>query len=150
MWDWLRRHSGALQGLGALVTALAALAALVIIPLQIRAAEQIQMRQTTRDMYRGFVLLGIERPNLASAEFCDQKTTTDITAYVSYMEFMLYTGEQMMATSPAEWEGTLAELLAMHQDYFCASDDWFGYSTAVQGLISDLRQTCPAQPACQM
>ncbi len=148
MWNWLDKNTNALQGLGAMVTALAALAALIIIPLQINAAEQIQQRQTAREMYRGFVQITLERPALASADYCALKTGDEVTAYGAYMEYMLYTGEQLMLAAAADWSGTLLDLFGGHRSYFCAQDDWAGYDPAIQALIAQVRLDCPAAPGC--
>lgn len=148
MWHWFKSHSEALQALGALVTALAALAALVVIPLQIRAAEAIQQRQAAREMYRNLVALTIERPALVNSEYCDLRQPDQITAFSAYVEFLLYTAEQLMATDPTSWRSPLLGMMEEHITFFCADDDWQTYERAVQDLIEHLRQSCPPVPVC--
>lgn len=148
MWTWLDKNTNALQGLGAVITALAALAALIIIPLQINAAEKIQRRQAARDLYRGLIAMTIERPALATADYCTIAGADAVTAYTSFVELMLYTGEQVMAVHPEDWRDPLMAMLADHRNYFCASDDWAGHDAAIQQIIYDLRASCPAPALC--
>lgn len=148
MWKWLRTNSEVFHALGAGATALAALAALIIIPLQIAAAEQIQLRQTARDMYRGFIAISIERPALANAEFCALKSADEQTAYEAYIEYMLYTTEQLMATNPQDWRGPMLGLMEDHRDFFCSITDWNGHDDAILEMIAEVRAACPAVPAC--
>jgi hypothetical protein len=148
MWKWLRHNVEPLQGMGAIVTALAAMTALVVIPLQIRAADNIQMRQTARDMYRGFLQLTLERPALANSDFCTATLPDEAIAYSAYMEYMLYTGEQLMITAPEDWASTLQGLMEGHANYFCAQTDWSGYHLAIQELILTVKADCPSPPEC--
>jgi hypothetical protein len=147
-WKWLGDHTNALQGLGAVVTAAAALAALVIIPLQISAAEQIQLRQTARDMYRGFVQLTLERPALANADYCALKTPEEVTAYESYIEFLLYTAEHNLRVAEGDWRGPLLATMRDHLPFFCAFEEWDFHSPEVVSLIAEIQTLCPATPAC--
>ncbi len=148
MWQWLKAHSDAVQALGALITALAAITAVIVIPLQIRAAEAIQQRQAAREMYRNLIALTIERPALANSAYCDLRQPDEITAFSAYIEFILYTAEQLLATNPEEWRGPLHAMLGEHRDFFCAGSDWHSYDLAVQQIIADLRQFCPPVPVC--
>ncbi|MDZ7906265.1 MAG: hypothetical protein U5N55_11210 [Cypionkella sp.] len=148
LWKWLDDHSHALQGLGAGVTAAAALVALVIIPWQIRAAEQIQLRQAARDMYRGFVQLTLERPAIANADYCALKTADDVTAYESYMEFFLYTAEHNMLVAPDDWRAPLMATMTRHKSFFCAFTEWDWHEDVVQEMIFELRKGCSLPAPC--
>jgi hypothetical protein len=148
MWAWLVKNSEVLEGTGALVTALAALAALIIIPLQIGAAEKIQQRQAARDLYRGLVTISIERPALVNSNYCSLSKPDDVTAYAAYIEYILYTAEQLMASDGASWRAPLLGLMDDHSEYFCAQTELAGYDASVSAMISELRSVCPEVPNC--
>ncbi len=148
MWSWMDENSDALQGLGAVVTSLAALAAIIIIPLQIEASENIQQRQAARDMYRGFVQLTLERPKLANSDYCELTDPDEATAYASYMEYMMYTAEQLIKASAEDWTSTMQELFALHSQYFCAQEGWDGYNAEINALIDTVRENCDLPPDC--
>ena len=67
MVDWLKRNSAALEAIGAIATAFAALVALMIVPYQIHQADRIQRDQTAREIYREFLNLSVQKPELAQA-----------------------------------------------------------------------------------
>jgi len=68
MWNWLRRNTEPLAALGGIATAFAALSALVIIPYQVGQADLIQRDQTAREIYREFLNLTVQKPELAQAD----------------------------------------------------------------------------------
>lgn len=146
MRDWLTRNSEALQAAGAIVTALAALTALIVIPYQIRQADRIQRDQTAREIYREFLNLTVQKPELAHTDYCALQDPDRIAAYTAYADYMLYTADQMVRTSPT-WRGTMASYLKPHMAYLCspeirqANDD-------VEGLVADLGLTCLPEHQC--
>ena len=78
MIDWLRRNAEPLGAIGAIATAFAALSALIIIPVQIAETDRIQRDQTAREIYREFLNLTVQKPELAQADFCtDQQQDAD-------------------------------------------------------------------------
>ena len=102
MLGWLRRNAEPLGAIGAIATAFAALSALIIIPVQIGEADRIQRDQTAREIYREFLNLTVQKPELAQADFCTMYDAKDIAAYGAYVEYALYTAEQMVGSSP-DW-----------------------------------------------
>jgi hypothetical protein len=144
--DWLRRNSEALEALGGIATAFAALTALIIIPYQVAQSDRIQRDQTAREIYREFLNLTVQKPDLANADYCALTDAGQKTAYTAYVEYLVYTAEQMVDTSP-DWRGPMASYLEDHMAYLCGPDagDQNGDMAA---LMADLALVCEAQTQC--
>ena len=74
---WLERNAKALQAVAAIVTAFAALAALIGIKVQIDANMKQQQVQSARDIYREFLNLSISKPEFAQPDYCTIKDSTN-------------------------------------------------------------------------
>lgn len=148
MWTWLRKNSEPLEGLAAAITAIAALIALIVIPWQIAAADRITRAQTAREIYREFVGLTVQKPELANADFCAIKDANTKTAYTAYMEYMLYTAEQVMDTNPEDWRGPMTAYLQDHMPFLCAFPGWDQHAESVAGIIAELRLGCAEVQSC--
>ncbi len=149
MWNWLGRHSDRLQGLGAIVTAVAALIAILVIPLQIWSSDRIQRDQTAREIYREFLNLTVQKPELAGADYCAISDGKTRIAYEAYVEYLLYTSEQMTESSP-EWQGAMADYLSDHLAFFCSRDGWQDQSEGVYQIVQKLRMQCDRIQTCQV
>lgn len=146
MWNWLRRNTEPLAALGGIATAFAALSALVIIPYQISQTDLIQRDQTAREIYREFLNLTVQKPELAQADYCSLKDTAQITAYGAYVEYLLYTAEQMIETSP-DWRAPMASYLGEHMEYLC-DPERLGARDGVADLLSQAGLVCKPQNTC--
>jgi len=146
--DWLIRNSEALQALGAMATAFAAMTALVVIPYQVAQADRIQRDQTAREIYREFLNLTVQKPELANADYCALKDPGQTTAYAAYVEYLIYTAEQMIDTSP-EWRTPMASYLGDHMSYLCSQGVWDAQSKEIKGLIAELALSCEAEKLCE-
>lgn len=147
MWNWLRRNTEPLAALGGIATAFAALSALIIIPYQVGQADLIQRDQTAREIYREFLNLTVQKPELARADYCSLSNKTELTAYGAYVEYLLYTAEQMVETSP-DWRMPMAGYLSDHMEYLCDPDglgarDGVADLLAQTGLVCKPENTCP-------
>ncbi len=147
MRGWLTRNAEALGALGALATAFAAVTALVVIPYQVAQADRIQRDQTAREIYREFLNLTVQKPELASANYCALKEPAQIAAYSAYVEYMLYTAEQMVATSP-DWQKTMLGYLTAHASYLC-DPEVQAASDGMAGLVAGLGLACTPQRQCR-
>jgi hypothetical protein len=145
--NWLTRNADALGALGALATAFAALTALVVIPYQVAQADRIQRDQTAREIYREFLNLTVQKPELANADYCALKDANQTTSYAAYVEYLLYTSEQMIDTS-SEWRAPMASYLADHMSYLCSQGIWDAQSPDIKDLVAELALTCEAQHQC--
>jgi hypothetical protein len=146
MLAWLKRNSAALSALGGLTAACAALVALFVIPYQIGQADLIQRDQTAREIYREFLNLTVQKPELAHADYCALKEASQITAYTAYVDYLLYTAEQMIDTSPT-WKEPMARYLGNHLAYLC--DDAGREMSAIRDMMAELGLQCTPANACQ-
>jgi hypothetical protein len=140
MLDWLNRNG---QGIAAAFSALAVLVAVLGIVWQVRASDQGQRAQSARDIYREFVALTVNRPELAVTIWSETLTAERRAAYEAYVEYMLYTAEQVIGVDPA-WSGPMRGWLEDHSGFLCGLDDVTGYTVAVQALIAEVKaDACP-------
>jgi hypothetical protein len=146
--NWLTRNAEPLQAVGAIATAFAALTALVVIPYQVAQADRIQRDQTAREIYREFLNLTVQKPELASAAYCSLKDPNQITAYAAYVEYLLYTSEQMIDTSP-DWRAPMASYLGDHMEYLCSEGIWDAQSPDIKDLVAELALTCQPKHQCK-
>jgi hypothetical protein len=146
--DWLKRNSEALEAVGGIATAFAALTALIVIPYQVSQSDRIQRDQTAREIYREFLNLTVQKPDLANADYCALTDPNQKTAYAAYVEYLLYTSEQMIDTSP-EWRAPMASYLEDHMAYLCSEGIWDAQSPDIKDLVAELALTCEADSQCK-
>jgi hypothetical protein len=138
MKRWLEAHAKALQALGALVTMLAAVAALIGVKVQIDASARQAREQSARDIYREFLNLSIARPELADPDYCALQGSAQEGAYENYLEYALYTAEQLHDVSP-EWDATMLDHLAPHRTALCSGGDWGDDTPGVRALVAQFK-----------
>lgn len=134
MKKWLEAHAKALQALGAIVTMAAAVAALVGVKVQIDANARQQREQSARDIYREYLNLSIAKPEFSNPDYCAIQGTANEAAYEDYVEYLLYTSEQVLAAMP-DWEPTLSARLVPHKELLCSEGDWNDEAPAVWAMI---------------
>jgi hypothetical protein len=145
---WFSRHAAAIQSIGTILTALIAIAALVGVKWQIDASARIQQEQSARDIYREFLSLSISRPEFSQPNYCAIRSTPQAPAYESYVEYMLYTAEQLIHVAP-DWTPVFESYLSDHRVFICQTEDWNGYTEAVSTLIDAYRaRACSAKTEC--
>ncbi len=129
-------------------TALVALLALVGVKLQIDATAQVQATQSARDIYRGFLELSIAQPDLAHPAECRGTGDDPDPAYHAYLDYLLYTTEQVTALDPV-WDGVMDGWLENHIDALCVYTDLSGFTPEMLVLLGDLRtEQCTPTPDC--
>jgi hypothetical protein len=147
MLEYLNRNAGAVQALAAVLTVLLALGALIGVKLQIDAADRIQRGQSARDIYREYLNLAMGKPEFAQPDFCKISGTAAETSYAHYVEYMLYTSEQVIASDPT-WNDVFIETYKEHAPYLCSVDPK-SYDEPVQALLRQLRETsCKSVKPC--
>lgn len=146
---WFERHGALVQSLASVMAVLVAVAALVGVKMQIDAAARLQQEQSARDIYREYLNLSIGKPEFAEPNYCAIKGGAQETAYQNYVDYLLYTSEQMLAASP-DWEAVMAEHLEPHSAYLCGIKEWSQYTESVQAMIGRAKpKLCtPAPPTC--
>lgn len=138
MLVWLEKHATALQALSAIGALIAVVGGIIGIKVQLNASAQMQREQSARDIYREFLNLSINQPKFASPDYCAIKGTADEVGYENYVQYMLYTGEQVLTALPG-WEPTMAGHLNAHKELVCGENDWTGDTVEVRGLINRFR-----------
>lgn len=135
---WFDKHANAVQGIAAMATALIALSALIGVKFQIDAAARTQQQQSARDIYREFLNLSISKPKFAEPDYCAIKGSPQEGAYKNYIDYLLYTSEQILLVSP-DWEGALSEHLGAHDQYLCSVSDWSSYPENVEAMVTKVK-----------
>jgi hypothetical protein len=131
----LQEYAPAIQASCAIVTVLLTMAAVVGVKLQIDASARQQREQSARDIYREYLNLSISRPELADPDYCKLMAGPQHEAYLSYVEYLIYTSEQLLAADP-EWESGLDVRLNDHRQHLCQIEDWSPYTPAVQRMMT--------------
>lgn len=149
MWRWIRNNAEGVEALAAVATAVLALVAVIGVKWQIDASDRIQREQAAREIYREFLSLSVQQSKVAAASYCALSAKPDRAAYEHYIEYMLYTAEQVIEADP-DWRKAMLDTMSPHEAYFCSRDEWTTYSAEVQALISQTRKssceqvvTCP-------
>lgn len=150
MTGWLQRHAQAIQAAGALVTSGATLAALVFVPWQIIASDRIGREQAAREIYREYLNISIHRPGLAMGGSCAPADPAERAAYESYVDYLLYTAEQVLTLGPEDWRSTILARLEPHVPHLCRFDDsdLDTMTPAVAALVTDITGDCAAVVPC--
>ena len=150
MMLWLKRHSEALQAMGALLTAAIAVIALIAVKYQVDASARIQREQSARDIYREFLSLSVANPDLAAPDYCAVTSGPREASYFSYVDYMLYAAEQSLALDPG-LSVNFTHYLQSHPVALCNLTDpqLDLYETSLAALIREIRPApCPPEPAC--
>jgi hypothetical protein len=138
MRKWLETRAKALQAMAAIVTMTAAVAALVGVKVQIDASARQQREQSARDIYREYLNLSISKPEFSNPDYCAFQGSANEGAYEDYVEYLLYTSEQVLAAMP-DWEPTLSARLTPHKELLCGEADWSEETPAVRVMIGRFR-----------
>jgi hypothetical protein len=136
--NWFDRHTKGFQAITGIVTMLIAVAALIGVKVQIDSSARLQQEQSARDIYREFLNLSITQPKYSAPNYCIIEGTPDEAGYDLYVQYLLYTSEQVLTALP-DWESTMADHLSDHKELLCSEADWSGDTPQVQGLINRFR-----------
>jgi hypothetical protein len=146
--SWLNRNSNALQAIAAIVTAVVAIVALIGIKFQVDASYRVQREQSAKEIYRELLNISIANPDFAAPNFCVLKQSPKYAAYESYVDYVLYTAEQMIDMD-ASWSSTMERHLGAHADYICSSNVSEDNTAAVEALLSSFKvRVCKTAPTC--
>jgi hypothetical protein len=136
--NWLDRNSSALQAIAAIVTAIVAMVALIGIKFQVDASYRVQREQSAKEIYRELLNISIANPDFAAPNFCVLKQSPKFLAYESYVDYVLYTAEQVIDMD-GSWSSTIESHLEVHANYICSSDATEENSPAVEALLESFR-----------
>jgi hypothetical protein len=149
--SFLHRNADAVRAFGSLVSAAAAVAACIFVPWQIASNERSNRETAAREIYREFLNISIQRPELASQNLCAFTDPINRSAYESYVDYLLYSAEQVIALDKTDWEATVLLDLSPHLAYLCTFDaaDLNDLTPEVVSLVNGLRSGCAKVPACE-
>jgi hypothetical protein len=136
--NWFERNNKAVSAISAAVTAILALAAIIGIKVQIDGAAKIQQEQSARDIYREYLNLSVQKPEFAAPDFCAIAKSNQVAAYQAYVDYLLYTGEQVMSVD-ADWAATIDDALKPHAAYLCDADENAYPDPEVHALVEKLQ-----------
>lgn len=146
MRAWLEHNAKLIQLGTAIAGALLALVALIGVKVQIDASARLQAQQSARDIYREYLNLSISKPEFAEPDYCALKASPAWPGYQYYVDYMLYTSEQILSVSP-DWQPTMEEHAAAHQDYLCTIKDVSGYAPPVAAMLQTFQRKSCQGPA---
>lgn len=142
MRRWAKRageNVPAIQAFASILTVFLAIGALLGVKVQIDASARLQQEQSARDIYREFLNLSISRPEFSEPDYCALINGPQASAYADYVDYFLYTSEQMLA-SDENWKPSLVDRLQLHRDYVCSIEDTLVYSDEVHQMINDFKK----------
>lgn len=143
--SWLGRNAKQVEAVAASVTALAAVAALIGVSLQLAEADRLAREQSARASYRGHLALAVAHPQLAApADACLLLNGPQGGSYVAFIEHLMYSAEQTLDVAEG-WEASYLEQLAPHAPYLCAADGPIGETEAVARLLARFRAASCAE-----
>ena len=147
-----RAQAPVIETAAALVTALAALGALVFIPWQIAQNDRLQREQSAREIYREFLNITIQQAGVASQTACTVAPGAPAVAYSAYVEYLVYTAEQVVGIDADGWAPTMAARLAPHAALLCqyGPEDLAALEPATAALIGQAIGDCADVPLCPL
>jgi hypothetical protein len=146
--NWLEHYSKAIQSLAAIITAAVAVLALVGVKLQVDASYRVQREQSAKEIYRELLNLSISNPDYAAPDYCALKQSPKFAGYESYVDYVLYTAEQVIDMD-AGWSSTMEQHLREHAGYLCSAETIDENGPAVDALLQSFRtNNCKAATAC--
>jgi hypothetical protein len=151
MLRFIERHGQVIQSVATLATAFAAVAAVLFVPWQIAANDRNNRAQAAREIYREFLSISIQRPELTALAYCSLTDPVERAAHESYVDYLLYTAEQVLDLNAADWEAAIGARLRSHAPYLCTfqNDDLDALTPAVAEMVSQIVSDCPAASICE-
>ncbi len=146
--NWLNRNSNGLQAIAAIITAAVAIIALVGIKLQVDTSYRVQREQSAKEIYRELLNLSIANPDLATPNYCVLEKSSRFPSYESFVDYVLYTAEQVMEMD-ASWSATMEQHLEAHRDYLCTAETTGGNAPAVEAMLQSFKsRACKTVTSC--
>lgn len=146
--NWFSRNSSALQALGALVTVFVAVVALIGVKFQVDASYRVQREQSAKEIYRELLNISIANPDYAAPDYCTLKATPKLAGYEAFVDYVLYTAEQVIDMD-ADWATTIEQLLDAHAGYLCTDAVAGDNSPAVAAMLKSFNnRACKAVSPC--
>jgi hypothetical protein len=131
------------QAVGAVLTVLLALMALLGVKWQVDSAERIQREQPARDIFRRFPGLSVADPDLAEPEFGTLQESPKAPAYAAYLNHLVHAAVQSMALDP-EQAPMPSGILEQHKAALCGftPDQLALHEPGAKALLATVRGRC--------
>lgn len=149
MKEWAGRNAKIIQLAVSVAGLLVAIGAIIGVKMQIDASARLQAQQSARDIYREYLNLSISKPEFAEPDYCVLKASPQWPAYQNYVDYFLYTSEQVLSVSP-DWRPALEDHAAAHQDYLCTITNTETYAPSVATMLESFqeKQCAAVKPGC--
>lgn len=146
---WFARNTDNIEAGAAIVTALVAALALVGVKWQIDMAQQRELEQGARDLYREHLALSMQYPQYSAPGACPSFSAQEETAYDAYVTHLIYTAEETSAAHPS-WGPVMAQALAPHAAFICDSlGEQMSVTNSVNAMLAKIAVTaCADLPVC--
>lgn len=146
--NWWERNSGAVQAIGAVITALVAVLALIGVKFQVDASYVVQREQSAKEIYREFLNITIANPDFAAPDHCALERSPRNASYEAYVSYLLYTAEQVIDMD-ASWAATMESHMQDHKSYFCSAKDEHDLPADVEALFQSFKEkNCSSVQQC--
>ncbi len=146
--NWFSRNSNALQALAGLVTVFVAVVALIGVKFQVDASYRVQREQSAKEIYRELLNISIANPDYAAPDYCALKATPKLAGYEAFVDYVLYTAEQVIDMDP-EWGTTVEQLLDAHAGHLCSDAAAGDNSPAVAAMLKSFKsRACKTVSPC--
>lgn len=145
--NWFYRNKDTIEPITQMITAIVAVSAVVGVIYQVNANDLTQRTQSARDIYRSFLALSVQNPDLKAPNYCDIPDAR-LPSYEAYVEYLLYTAEQVLDIDDS-WAPVFDGHIDQHAQMFCATPDWVGDTDPVRALIAATRaRNCATISPC--
>jgi len=129
-----------------IVSALVAVAALVGIYWQVQTNLLSSRENSAREIYRAYLQLSVQNPELAQADIENLNSTTELARYGWLVSYLLYTCEQILVDFPRdpEWRRACLSQMSYHASYICKSvlgGEINQYEPVIRDLILEIAKT---------
>lgn len=117
--SFAQRYGNAAQIASAVVAAFA----LMGVYLQVQSNLRLSREGSAREVYRAYLQLAVEHPELAYPEGFGAGIAREQRArYGWFVSYLLYTCEQILASFPndPQWQRACLEQIAYHRSYLCS------------------------------
>jgi len=126
-----------------IVSALVAVAALIGIYWQVQINLAASRENSAREIYRAYLQLAVQNPELAQADIDHIHSPTELARYGWLVSYLLYSCEQIMLNFPGdpEWHRACLTQLSYHASYMCRSvlgGEINQYEPVIRDLIREI------------
>lgn len=98
-----------------------------------------------------WLIISIQRSELTSGAYCSLTEPVVRAAHESYVDYLLYTAEQVLDLNAADWEAAIDARLRSHASYLCTfqDNDLNALTPTVAGLVRQIVSDCSAASICE-